>query len=48
MAEGVENRAQRDFLLAHGCRTCQGFLYSRPIPAGELERYWLPGDAAGR
>ncbi|WP_192035946.1 GGDEF domain-containing phosphodiesterase [Halomonas sp. YLGW01] len=37
VAEGVETTAQRDFLRQQGCPTVQGFLYSRPVPAAELE-----------
>ncbi len=36
VAEGVENEAQRDILLAMGCDELQGFLFSHPLPAGEL------------
>lgn len=36
IAEGVEQEAQIDFLLKHGCSRCQGFLYSRPQPAGQI------------
>jgi diguanylate cyclase (GGDEF)-like protein len=32
VAEGVETVAQRDWLLAHGCRFLQGYLFSRPLP----------------
>ncbi|RUP23641.1 MAG: EAL domain-containing protein [Curvibacter sp.] len=32
LAEGVETEAQRDFLIAHGCRLSQGFLFGRPVP----------------
>ena len=35
VAEGVEEEAQRDFLAAEGCDAMQGFLHSRPMPAGE-------------
>ena len=33
VAEGVETVAQRDFLRAHRCDACQGFLFSAPLPA---------------
>lgn len=37
IAEGVETTEQRDFLAAHGCHLCQGYLFARPLPAQELE-----------
>jgi len=36
IAEGVENTHQRDTLLALGCHTFQGFLYSRPVDAEDF------------
>ncbi len=36
VAEGVENDAQREFLLQQGCHAYQGFLYSRPLPADQF------------
>ncbi len=33
VAEGVETRAQLDFLHAVGCRQYQGYYFSRPLPA---------------
>ncbi|HRD85539.1 MAG TPA: EAL domain-containing protein, partial [Rubrivivax sp.] len=33
VAEGVEQEAQRDYLLGLGCRLQQGFLYGRPMSA---------------
>ncbi len=38
IAEGVETMRQRDLLFAMGCDYGQGFLFSRPLPALELER----------
>ncbi|MGU7780006.1 bifunctional diguanylate cyclase/phosphodiesterase [Burkholderia sp. PU8-34] len=36
IAEGVETRAQRDFLHKHGCQTHQGYLYAPPLPPGDF------------
>jgi EAL domain-containing protein (putative c-di-GMP-specific phosphodiesterase class I) len=37
VAEGVETATQRDRLLAAGCRIGQGYLFSRPVPASEID-----------
>ena len=37
LAEGIETEEQRQFLIAHGCDLGQGFYFSRPVPAGEIE-----------
>ena len=36
VAEGVETEAQRDFLVQHGCRVFQGYLFGRPVPVSQL------------
>jgi diguanylate cyclase (GGDEF)-like protein/PAS domain S-box-containing protein len=36
LAEGVETRGEYEFLRANGCRLAQGFLFGRPVPAGEI------------
>jgi diguanylate cyclase len=33
VAEGIETEAQLEFLMQHGCRRGQGFLFSRPVSA---------------
>jgi predicted signal transduction protein with EAL and GGDEF domain/CheY-like chemotaxis protein len=40
IGEGVENLRQMEVLHRLGCSTMQGFLFSRAIPAREIER-WL-------
>ncbi|MEW6761205.1 MAG: EAL domain-containing protein [Pseudomonadota bacterium] len=48
IAEGVENEEQAAFLLRHGCRHAQGYLYSRPVgPADILTRWRQEADEAG-
>ncbi len=37
VAEGVETRAQRDFLCAEGCRCMQGYYFGPPVPEAEFE-----------
>jgi predicted signal transduction protein with EAL and GGDEF domain len=39
IAEGVETVAQREFLERHGCHAYQGYLFSRPLPLAEFERF---------
>ena len=41
VAEGVETADVRAALAALGCRTGQGYLFSRPRPSDDLER-WMP------
>ena len=42
VAEGVETTGQLDFLKRHGCRSFQGYLFGRPMPAEMLERALRP------
>jgi diguanylate cyclase (GGDEF)-like protein/PAS domain S-box-containing protein len=41
IAEGVETKAQRDYLQAHDCAVMQGYLFSKPVPAAEFERFLI-------
>jgi EAL domain-containing protein (putative c-di-GMP-specific phosphodiesterase class I) len=36
-AEGVENEGQLQFLRAHGCDDVQGFLFSKPLRADQMD-----------
>ncbi len=38
VAEGVETREQRDFLVKAGCDQGQGFFYGKPVDAAEFQR----------
>lgn len=37
IAEGVETKAQKDFIVENGCDNIQGYYYSKPVSANELE-----------
>jgi diguanylate cyclase (GGDEF)-like protein/PAS domain S-box-containing protein len=45
VAEGVETRAQLEYLAAHGCDQVQGFFTGKPMENGEFEAFVA---AAGR
>jgi diguanylate cyclase (GGDEF)-like protein len=45
-AEGVETREQLDSITSEGCTEMQGFLFSKPLPAQEIERVFLSGREA--
>jgi diguanylate cyclase (GGDEF)-like protein len=40
-AEGVETAEQLRSIASEGCTEMQGFLFSRPLPAAEIERQFL-------
>ena len=44
-AEGVETQEQLDVIRSEGCIEMQGFLFSKPIPAREIERLFLSNGA---
>jgi EAL domain-containing protein (putative c-di-GMP-specific phosphodiesterase class I) len=39
VAEGVERKAQMNFLEREGCQACQGYLFCRPLPAPEFDAW---------
>lgn len=45
VAEGIETREQLELVRALGCRTAQGFLFGRPMPLEQIER-WLAAPTA--
>lgn len=47
-AEGVESAAQLDILREQGCSHIQGYYFSRPIVASEVERMLEPDAPAAR
>ena len=40
-AEGVETNEQLEQIRAEGCTEMQGYLFSRPLPAADIERLFL-------
>ena len=47
VAEGVETRAQLEFLKTHRCDAIQGYLYARPLKFDAASQ-WLAGAAAAQ
>jgi len=43
IAEGIENKQQADFLLKNGCKYGQGYYYSPPLPAEQMEEVLRSG-----
>ena len=43
VAEGIETKRQLEFLREIGCDTAQGYLFSRPVPAEEIENMLIKG-----
>ena len=41
VAEGVENKEQKDFLESIGCDKIQGYYFAKPMPANEIEKKYF-------
>lgn len=46
ITEGVENRAQLDYLISLGCDCYQGYYFSRPLPVREFEQSFFPAHSS--
>ena len=46
VAEGVETVVQSIFLLAHGCKQQQGYLFARPLPGQDFDALLAQGAVA--
>lgn len=46
IAEGVETKEQRDFMLQCGCDKIQGYYYSRPLPSNQMKKVLTSGIIA--
>ena len=46
VAEGIETEKQRDALIWAGCNYGQGYLFSRPVPAGRIPELFDAGQQA--
>jgi diguanylate cyclase (GGDEF)-like protein/PAS domain S-box-containing protein len=47
IAEGVETRAQLEFLQRHGCGEGQGYYFSRPVVPEQAEKLFVDGIHSG-
>jgi diguanylate cyclase (GGDEF)-like protein len=43
VAEGVETKAQADFLRDHGCEELQGYYFSKPLSAAQVPALFVTG-----
>ena len=46
VAEGVETQAQAHYLVQHGCRLAQGYLFGKPVPRAAFEAMLTSANAA--
>jgi sensor c-di-GMP phosphodiesterase-like protein len=48
VAEGVETKAQLDFLAEQGCEYAQGWLFSKALPLGSVSTFMTDSAAVAR
>lgn len=48
VAEGLETAEQMAFLTSHQCEEAQGYLISRPLPAGEFAKLFIESTTANQ
>jgi EAL domain-containing protein (putative c-di-GMP-specific phosphodiesterase class I) len=48
VAEGIETEEMLQRLIAMGCQTGQGYLFSRPMPASEVAEWIAAASSSGR
>ncbi|MEY8744661.1 EAL domain-containing protein [Bacillales bacterium AN1005] len=41
IAEGIETKGQLDILMQNDCKEIQGYYFSRPLPAQEVEHHFF-------
>lgn len=41
LAEGVETKEQKEFLLSKGCHNVQGYYYAKPMPCDQYEEFLI-------
>ena len=47
IAEGAETKSELEFVKGCGCNEAQGYIYSRPLPSGEFQEWYLQDDKLG-
>jgi len=43
IAEGVETKEQKDFLVSNDCKNIQGYYYSKPVDADDMKKILIDG-----
>ncbi len=43
IAEGIENDTQKEFLMNHNCHSMQGYLFGKPSPSTDFDKFFKAG-----